>query len=225
MKPLYTEENFNKAKSNDKLLCECYVCNLPFLTTKKFIQETFNPNLKRRIKYCSRKCQGIDQNFRQTINCLNCKELFTKKLADFKKSKNHFCSKSCAVTYNNTHKTTGYRRSKLEVYLEHQLIKLYPNLEFHFNRKDAINSELDIYIPYFKLAFELNGIFHYEPIFGNEQLTKIQNNDKRKYQACLEHNIELCIIDAASLKYFKEQNCIKYLNIIINIINLKAHRA
>ena len=38
-----------------------------------------------------------------------------------------------------------FDRSKLEKWLEEQLIKMYPNLEIHFNRKDAINSELDIY--------------------------------------------------------------------------------
>jgi len=49
---------------------------------------------------------------------------------------------------------------------------LYPDLVIHFNKKDAINSELDIYIPSLKLAFELNGIFHYEPIFGKENFLK-----------------------------------------------------
>jgi hypothetical protein len=98
---------------------------------------------------------------------------------------------------------------------------LYPNLEFHFNRKDAINSELDIYIPTLKLAFELNGIFHYEPIYGSEKLDQIKNNDSRKYQACIEKNIELCIIDSSGLKYFKPEKCQKYLDIITNIINTK----
>ena len=79
----------------------------------------------------------------------------------------------------------------------------YPNLEIHYNRKDAINSELDIYIPELELAFELNGIFHYEPIYGAEKLQQIQNNDDRKFQACLEKGISLCIIDTSSLKYFK----------------------
>ena len=129
-----------------------------------------------------------------------------------------FCSQSCAASYNNTHKTTGTRVSKLEIYLQKNLSRIY-KFEFKFNSKEEINSELDIYIPSLKLAFELNGIFHYEPIFGQEKLAQIQNNDERKFQACLENNIELCTIDASSLKYFKEQKAKKYLDIIINIIN------
>ena len=97
----------------------------------------------------------------------------------------------------------------------------YPDLEFYFNRKDAINSELDIYIPKLKLAFELNGIFHYEPIYGADKLNQTQNNDRRKFQACLEQGIELCIIDTSSLSYFKPDKVQKYLDIIVNIINSK----
>lgn len=70
-----------------------------------------------------------------------------------------------------------------------------------------------------KLAFELNGIFHYEPIFGNEKLNKIQKNDNNKFFKCQEKNISLCIIDTSSQKYFKEQTSKKFLDIITNIIN------
>lgn len=99
---------------------------------------------------------------------------------------------------------------------------LYPALVFHFNRKDAINAELDIYIPSLKLAFELNGLFHYEPIFGADKLAQIQNNDERKYQACIEHGIELCLIDVSSFKNFKEKGAVKYLSIIQEVISRKA---
>lgn len=83
---------------------------------------------------------------------------------------------------------------------------------------------LDIYIPSLKLAFELNGIFHYKPIFGNDKLTKTQNNDNKKLQACLEQNIELCVIDVSSQKYFKQNTSQKYLDIIIDIIKQKIRR-
>ena len=84
-----------------------------------------------------------------------------------------------------------------------------------------MNSELDIYIPSLKLAFELNGIFHYEPIYGEDKLNKVKNNDGRKYQACFENKIELCIIDVSGSKNFKPERDKKYLDIIISIIELK----
>ena len=108
--------------------------------------------------------------------------------------------------------------------METKLTELYPNLDIQYNLKEAINSELDIYIPSLKLAFELNGIYHYEPIHGTERLMKIQNNDNNKFQKCIENGISLCIIDTSSLKYFKEQASIKYLNLIKTIIDEKLQQ-
>jgi hypothetical protein len=123
--------------------------------------------------------------------------------------------------YGNLHKKTGNRRSKLEKYLEIELLQLYPNLEILFNNKEIINSELDIYVPSLKFAIELNGIFHYEPIYGNDKLQQITNNDTRKFQACLENGIELCIIDVSGQTYFTIKSSEKYLTIIANIIDQK----
>jgi hypothetical protein len=80
---------------------------------------------------------------------------------------------------------------------------------------------LDIYIPSLKLAFELNGIFHYEPIYGKEKLENTQNNDGRKFQACLECGIEFCTIDVSAQKYFKEKTSQIYLDIVTDILNKK----
>ena len=153
------------------------------------------------------------------VNCTNCNSEFEKLPSQIKKTINHFCSKSCSASYNNKHKTTGNRRSKLEVWLEEQLTQLYPDLPIDFNKKSAIGSELDIYIPSLNLAIELNGIFHYEPIYGTNKLDQIQNNDKNKFMLCIEHKIDLCIIDTSGQKYVKPSTSQKYLDIIINIIN------
>jgi len=112
--------------------------------------------------------------------------------------------------------------SKLEKWLHAQLPDLYPGVEFHFNRKDAINSELDIYIPSLRLAFELNGIFHYEPIYGPEKLAGVQNNDQRKFQACLERGIELCIIDVSRMVNFKERRALEFLEVIREVLRRRG---
>lgn len=221
MKPLYTDIELQSAKTWDKLPLQCYYCSNIFYLPKKRIKDCLNPKMNRQGKYCSPKCQSNSKIKYSFLNCLLCNKEFKKVQSEIKKSPKHFCSKSCSAIYNNTHKTYGIRRSKLEIYLEKELTNLYPNLEIHFNKKDAINSELDIYIPSIKLAFELNGIFHYEPIYGPEKLAQIQNNDKRKFQACIENNIELVLIDTSTFGYFKSERANKFLSIIIEIIKLK----
>jgi hypothetical protein len=222
MKPLFTQQEFEIAKGKEKLPCQCYECNKKFYAQKSNIKYELK-NKRGRVKYCSQECNNLANNpvLSCEVLCKNCSNKFEKSLNQCKKFPNHFCSKSCAATYNNKHKTKGTRRSKLEKYIEEQLTLLYPDLKIDFNKKDIIGSELDIYIPSLNIAFELNGIFHYEPIYGQDKLNKIQNNDTRKFQACLEKNIEFVIIDSSGLKYFKIKNADKYLNIIIEIINKK----
>ena len=219
MKPLFSDEQFNNAKSTDLLQCKCYQCDNTFSLTKHKIQRVLNPNQKKCGKYCSNECHFKSKNLKIKINCTNCDIEFEKRPKEIAKSTNHFCCQSCSTSYNNKNKTTGNRRSKLEIWLEEQLTILYPNLPIDFNQKTAIGSELDIHIPSLNIAFELNGIFHYEPIYGINKLDQIQSNDISKSKACHEAKIDLCIIDTSTQTYVKPSTSQKYLNIIINIIN------
>lgn len=102
--------------------------------------------------------------------------------------------------------------------MEERLRETYPDLEIHCNRTDAINAELDFFFPSLKLAFELNGILHYEPIYGPEKLARIQTNDTRKYQACLERGIELCVVDTERFTYFKAKGAEKFLTLVCDVV-------
>jgi hypothetical protein len=191
-----------------------------------------NPSTKR---FQNKKKARSEQKYAENpLRCTQCStpipyKKSTEKRTDSKnqRSKNKpgniFCSRSCTATYNNTHKTYGCKKSKLEFYLEEKLTSLYPTLEFHFNRKDAIGSELDIYIPLLKLAFEINGIFHYEPIHGAKKLLETQTNDHKKFQACLDKGIEMCTINSAKLAYFKESNAEPYLKLAREVIDQNIH--
>jgi hypothetical protein len=206
------------------VILECPRCHNSFTRMKNIIQSKLGPHNNEKTIYCSYNCAMLAQITKQKVNCLQCKVVFEKLLNQIKKSPNHFCSKSCAAKYNNTHKIKGNRRSKLEIWLENQLTILFPQLKIVYNQKEIINAELDIYIPSLALAFELNGIFHYEPIYGQDKLASIKTNDDRRFQACLEKKIELVIIDTSGQKYFKEKTSQKYLDIIKQIIDTKLER-
>ena len=219
---LYTQEQFDNAKNSNLLPLLCKQCNCEFKQTKKRIKDALNPNLIVTSDFCSKKCRSKFDTKSKIVICLNCESKFTKKQSEINKTTNHFCSRSCSATYNNKNKSYGTKRSKLEIWLEERLTQFYPNFDIHFNRKDAIGSELDIYIPSLNLAFELNGILHYEPIFGVNKLGQIQNNDENKFKLCIEHKIDLCIIDTSGQKYVKDSTSQKYLDIITNIINQRT---
>ncbi len=219
MIPLYTKEAFDRAKDSDKLPLQCKQCSNTFNINKKRIKDALNPNKTDKGNYCSIKCNGFSQRNDIATICTECGIKVYKRLNQFKKFKNSFCSRSCNVSYNNKHKNYGIRRSKIEVWLEEQLTQLYPSFNIQFNKPDAIGSELDIYVPELKKAIEINGIFHYEPIYGEEKWKQIQANDKKKVIACEELNIELMVVDIRIMKHFKPKRAKPYLDLIVQFID------
>lgn len=223
MQLLISLEELKKYGTDALIPFKCKQCGLVFYRSKQYVNRALNPNTNITADFCSNKCLGVHNGGSSIVSCKNCGKEFRKSNAQIKATKNNFCCKSCAATYNNKHKTFGTRRSKLERWLEVKLKDSYPDLEILYNSKKAIGSELDIYIPSFKLAFELNGIYHYEPIHGKELLSSIQSNDTNKFQACQIKGISLCIIDVSKQVYVKENTCIPYLKIIVDIIQNHLH--
>jgi hypothetical protein len=227
MIPFYTQEEYNQAKSADKLPLKCYHCGNTFCIEKKLITYSLNPEnqkVRGRGKYCSKECSSASQSKSEILNCGNCNAPVKRLLKEKNKSKSSFsfCSKSCAAIYNNTHKQTGTRRSKLEAWLEEQLKSKYSNLDILFNDKTAIGSELDIYVPSLKVAFELNGIFHYKPIYGEKKFIATQNNDSKKKESCDNLKISLHVLDISGQTRFTPKSSETYLNYICQEINSKV---
>ena len=183
-------------------ILNCSQCKKEFLSVKNLIN-------------CSEECKL--QSRRKFVK--QCQRCNTEYKAEKKDSK--FCSHSCRSKelslHNYAHERSGATRSKMELYIQENLTKDYPLLEKLYNVKNVIGSELDVYIPSLKLAIELNGIFHYENIFG--KLQKTQERDKMKVSLCYEKHIGLCVIDTSNLKYFKNENALRYLKIITDIID------
>lgn len=225
MNLLINEEELETAKRADLLPVCCERCNNTFYRSKSMVLQVLKHSKRNKLKYCSKICKNeakiINGPKYAPCECKRCEKVFLKERGQIKQSPNHFCSHSCAAKYNNTKRLQGKMRSKLELWIEKQLGQLYPDLEVHYCRRDAIDGELDIYIPSLKLAFEINGIFHYEAIFGEEHLCKMQTNDSRKFQACIEKGISLCVIDSSKCTYIKPEKVKKYLDIITNIIDAK----
>lgn len=224
MHPIYTEKEFRDARSRDLLPLVCASCGLVFKRCKNEIQKCLSGTNKTTLDFCGTECRKISQKSSVKVACSWCGTITEKQrnVISKSKSKRFFCCQSCAAKYANAHKKHGTRVSKLEKWLQSKLQEFYPDLEFRFNRTDAINSELDIYIPSLRLAFEMNGIFHYEPIYGSDQFSKIQTNDHRKMLSCAENGISLCVIDVSSQKKFTEASSLTFLEITRKIIESRV---
>lgn len=212
-----SQEDYLKGKYNTPIEFECEYCHKTYTLLHKYVKSYFKKN--RSIRFCSNKCSGLSNTTSPTVVCKHCGKPFKKVISQLKKCPNSFCNSSCAAKYNNTHKTKGTRRAKLEVWLESQLKLIYPNLEIKYSYILPNCCELDIFIPSLMLAFELNGIFHYEPIYGEDKLSKIKERDTRKFKHCHDNNISLCVIDTCKQKKFTPKSSIEFLDIITNLIN------
>lgn len=218
MIPKFNDSDFENGQLNDSFELQCVQCNSMFYRTKYQIKRFLNPKICERGNFCSLKCKFENQIKKVAIQCTNCNITIYKTPCQ-KTTINSFCSQSCAASYNNKNKTFGIRRSKIEKWIEDKLSFLYPNLVIVYNKKEAIHSELDIYIPSLNIAFELNGITHYKPIYGIEKFEKIRTNDLNKLKACQDSNIYLYIIDVSLHTYVIPKTSQFYLDKITKVIN------
>jgi len=192
--------------SNGKRLCyliKCAQCGELHYKAQCEILRGLRRNKK---FFCSRKCLYNYESTSQKLTCTNCGILFEKLISQMNKSKsgNHFCSKSCAAVFNNRNKEYGTRRSKIEQYIEDQVKIVFPNLSFECNSKSIIGSELDFYFPTLKLAIQINGVLHYQPIYGQTKLAQIQKLDQEKRDKCSDLGIKLFELDCQNDKYLNK---------------------
>lgn len=88
-----------------------------------------------------------------------------------------------------------------------------------FNSKKIIGSELDIYFPKLKLAFEINGVFHYQPIYGEDKFKRIQELAEEKRTRCQENDITLVEIDTRTQLQFNEAESKVFVNEIVRRVD------
>lgn len=215
-----------KKKNKDRKNVFCgKICYLSYIRTKDRVNLKCDGcgNMFTRIKsecrdgklnYCSNKCRPRSHGLK-TYNCLTCNSEVKRYFSLVVKNKNVFCNNSCSAIWSNKNRNQSTTsRSKLEKWLEEKLKSEFTDLFFLFNNTTNIGMELDIYIPTLKLAFEINGIFHYEDIFNNGLLTIRQKLDEKKKQLCLSNGILLIEVNTMEQKNFTEKSSLKYLDMI-----------
>jgi uncharacterized C2H2 Zn-finger protein len=170
--------------------------------------------------YCSKLCQNKSQIKAIILNCPICGKQFERQKNQIKRSKSGkvFCSRSCSARHSNSNKKFGTRVSKFESYCQYKLLQEYPNTSFFFNRVENFGFELDIFIPEKNLAFELNGILHYKPIYGIAKLESIKKIDNKKIEVCKAYNVKLFVLDLSVYKTSSIKNCEEVYQNILKII-------
>jgi len=203
---------------NGKRLCYLIVCDNCGELHYKAKCEILRGLRRTKLFFCSNKCDNEFHITKKEVSCAQCATTFLKLPNQIAKTKNNFCSKSCAATFNNKNKTYGIRRSKLEIAIEKMLKTNYLSLAFDCNGKKIIGSELDFYFPALNLAIQLNGPLHYQPIYGNDKLFQIQKMDEEKRLKCKLQNIKLIEIDVSKDTYLNkkllEQRLLQIKNIL-----------
>ena len=72
MIPLFTEQQFQLAKTEDLLPLQCKQCGETFERTKHIIYTFKNPNKHQTGDFCSKKCMDLNRTTLQKVICKNC---------------------------------------------------------------------------------------------------------------------------------------------------------
>jgi hypothetical protein len=123
----FTENDYIKAKSSDKLQFECENCGTTFYIEKKRIKYALKNKLDY-FKYCSHECSNKSKCKKHETKCETCGKVIIVNDSAYKKSKTKrfFCSKSCAAKYNN--KLRGERSQETKDKIKKSLFIFYhPN--------------------------------------------------------------------------------------------------
>ena len=203
-----------KSKNNTIIVAKCPHCQIFFNRRIRDIRASLRMQRYNSVG-CSRKCTQQANKKSIDTKCKTCNKSLTVFPYTVKKRQYVFCSHSCSATYNNKHKTKGFRVSKLEKYIVQKIEQAYGNICIQ-NTRSILESglELDIYIPSLQLAFEINGIHHYKPIHGYINFNKTKLNDSIKVCECLKQNITLIIIDTSLQMKFTTESSSEYWKIV-----------
>lgn len=153
-----------------------------------------------------------------TLKCKN-NHVFTKK-GNTLKSFN-----CCPKCFFDSYEELLFRKL-IENHYQKEFNKSHPEwlISSYTNR----TLELDMYNKELRLAFEYNGIQHYEPIYGQKRFNVSKRNDEEKNKLCIENNVRLISIKYLTTKSINNElfitglvQALKAYNIIISDETIK----
>jgi hypothetical protein len=101
-----------------------------------------------------------------------------------------------------------------------ELTIIYPEREILYNNRELLGGlEIDIFVVDIKLAIELNGVFHYKPIHGQDRLIRCQQSDQIKESLCWQKGYELVVVNNCFINYFNEDLGRIVLDKVVGIID------
>ena len=95
-------------------ILECDHCSKTFETNKNGYYHARHARKTKNHKcFCSTSCRILSRGFSpiRKVGCVQCNKQFEKRFCEIKRTKNNFCSQSCAGQYNN--KNLPKRKAKL----------------------------------------------------------------------------------------------------------------
>lgn len=98
---LLDTDKFKNAKCREPIPLICSFCSSVFYKPKNEIQKVLKGNRTDKFEYCSKNCHSLAGS--QEVECLECHTKFRKRNSQIVKTQNHFCSRSCAASFNNKH--------------------------------------------------------------------------------------------------------------------------
>lgn len=102
-----------KDKNLKTVTLTCYECNADFEKRKSEVIHEMKSN-DGRCKFCSVTCFTKSQTKELDLKCCNCDKAFKRKPSEIKRSKNLFCSQSCAAIFNNAKFPKRVKKEKIK---------------------------------------------------------------------------------------------------------------
>lgn len=180
--------------------------------------------------YCHEEFNNATLDALLPLQCLTCGETFYRSKRKILRVMNNpnsrdtldFCGRSCAAKFLNTF---SRHRSKFEIfteeYLNRNLPEYLPNFPILYNVRDLFLDEpheVDIYCPTIKVAIEINGLHHYEPIFSQERFDETLKNDNAVASCCYKEGIRLVVLNTSEMQHFSKRKGEQYAKALLHII-------